>query len=150
MKVTGLRKVSITVIIFFLLSSGLFLTIGYPSPSQVNINHGVSRGTPSIPKACKTETASHIGPSSQINVIDTIKLGPFQNPTGAAFDSSNGYVYVSSRSGTVSVLGCVNYTITPPPPQQPSYSNLYTIIEVVVAAIVLASVSIVLINKRRT
>ena len=107
------KSASAIFIVLLMLFGGLFVGMGHINLMPANTNHYASRGTSVIPKAYATSFGSSSPSMKQVEVKDTITVNPFNRPIGVAFDSSNGYVYVTNDgSNSVSVInGSTNTAI---------------------------------------
>ncbi len=80
--------------------------------SSANVNHATNTETPATPKAYMEPLASSIPPVSKLGVMDTINLSLFHFPEGVAFDSTNGYVYVTNYySNNISIINGATNTV---------------------------------------
>ena len=106
------KNVPAIVIVLILLFGGLFVGMSQENLSPANVNHAANTETSVIPRAYLAPLASNIPPVSQLMVINTINLSLFHSPFGAAFDSTNGYVYATNfLSNNVSVINGTTNTV---------------------------------------
>ena len=90
-------------VVLFMLLNGLSVVTTYANFSSNKINQVVNADSLLASSAHKVRKPG---------VIDSIIIDPFDNPVGAALDSSNGNVYVAnSKSCSVSVINGSTNTV---------------------------------------